>query len=102
MKTYKTLKHLETRLIKNNNKKVTCWNDEGIKVNNKKYFMQEYGDIHNHCYVTFRNIGRKGRHKGLNEPLNSKDEFITIEYELNSNKERKGCLFKFILIREWW
>jgi hypothetical protein len=98
MNTYKTIEHLKEEAIKNNGKPVYIWDDGGIKVNGKKYYLFEYGSMEynfkgNH-YVTFRNEGHKGR-VNRNNPLGTKDIFITIEYKLNSGK-----LFEFILVRE--
>ncbi len=101
MKTYKSLKHLEKRAIKNNGKKVFIWNDEGIKVNGKIFRQMEYGNMESNfkgnCYITFRNTGRKGRQETYanRDNFSDKDSFITIEYNLINRN-----LFEFVLIRE--
>ena len=107
MKTYKSLTDLKEKAISNNGKKVFIWNDEGIKFNNKIYRQMEYGNMESNfkgnCYITFRNIGRRGRQKTYanQDNFSDKDSFITIEYKLNYNEQEKtNNLFEFVLIRE--
>ena len=107
MKTYKDLKALEKRCIKNNGKKVNIWSDEGIKVGGKIFRQMEYGNISNHCYITFRNVFKRGYHPSYAYRDNfdwENDRFITIEYHLNSDEDNKnmGYLFEYIKIRETW
>ena len=106
MYTYKTLKHLEKRCRVNNGRKVSIWDDDGIKVNNRIYRQMEYGDINGHCYITFRNTGKRGPQSTYANRENidfEKDVFITIEYSLEKNhSENTNNLFYFILIREYW
>jgi len=107
MKTYKNIEHLQIEAEKNNGQEVFIWDDDGIKVKGKKYYMFEYGDmdskVKSNNYVTFRNEGHKGK-GNRNNPIGTKDTFITIEYELLSTPDKPtSCnIFKFKLIRECW
>lgn len=86
MKHYKDLERLKHRLIKNNGKKVNCWDDEGIKVAGKKYKLTAYGDIKPHkSYVIF----------------NTKKEQIEIHYYLHKENisSRTNNIFEFV---EMW
>lgn len=98
MKSYKTLESLKQECLNNNGKKVYIWDDEGIRVNGKVFYLFEYGNIgfnfKGNCYITFRNEGHRGKQNRLN-PIGIKDKFITIEYNLIG-----GNIFNFVLIRE--
>jgi hypothetical protein len=107
MHTYKTLKHLEKRLINNNNKPVNCWSDDGIKVNGKIYRQMEYGNMGynftGNCYITFRNVSKMGKHPSYayRDNITDDDKFITIEYQLTKNYDNNSnTLFQFVELRE--
>lgn len=103
MRTYKSLEHLKKRAIRNNNKPVVIWDDDGIKVNGRIFRQMEYGNMEynfkGNCYVTFRNTGHKGKQRTYanRDNLSDKDSFITIEYKLHNSN-----LFEFVLLREDW
>ena len=104
MKTYKDLDQLRKRAIKNNGEPVKIWDDDGIKVAGKIYRQMEFGSMGynftGNCYVTFRNVAKRGFHPSYAYRDNidyDNDKFITIEYDLID-----GNIFKFILIREDW
>lgn len=107
MKTYKSLQDLEEEANKNDGQQVYVWDDEGIKVNGKRFYVFEYGNMEinfkGNCYITFRNEGHKGK-TNRNNPIGVKDSFITIEYELlpNAEKPMSHTIFKFVKIRENW
>ncbi len=104
MYTYKSLKHLEKRCIKNNGQKASLWDDDGIKINNRIYRQMEYGGISGVCYVTFRNTGKVGRQKTYANRENidfKKDRFVTIEYYLIEGLVNNTYnIFEFVAIRE--
>lgn len=89
MKTYKTIKHLEKRALKNNGKKVFIWDDSGIVLENHRFSMLEYGNMgHNWTgneYIVFGN-----KNKGN----------IEIEYKLTKGEERGNTIFNLIEIRD--
>lgn len=107
MYSYKSLKHLEKRAIRNNGYRVKIWDDDGIKVNGLIYRQMEYGNIGynftGNCYVIFRNVAKKGKHPSYayRDNITDDDKFITIEYKLLSNPDRSGNnIFHFVEIRE--
>jgi len=107
MKTYKSLQHLEKRLIKNNGQKVNCWDDDGIKVEGKIYRQMEYGNMGynftGNCYVTFRNVAKRGRHPSYayRDNQDDNDKFITIEYNLHKSLlDGSNTIFQFVEVRE--
>jgi len=89
-KTYKTIEHLKKRCIKNNGKPVNLWDDWGIKINGRIYKLLEYGNMGynftGNCYINFYN--------------KSKNDYITIEYNLTKNPDKGNGIFQFVLIRE--
>lgn len=110
IRIYKNLEHLRQEALKNNGKLVEIWDDDGIKVGNKRYAVFEYGNIGfnftGNEYITFRHqpyLKKQRIHNNNMYPLSGEDKFITIEYKLTEG-EKKGSnnIFNFISIRETW
>ena len=82
MKCYKNIEILRKRLLKNNGKKVNCWEDDGIKVNKKIFKLISYGGKALNSFVCFER----------------KEGMITINYKLlkENEKTRTHDIFEFV------